>query len=186
MSCQGGQTSGAKGAPADRIDVPVADLVHHLAHCHSRLRRALRQRLERRELRETEFLILARCAGVSPPGAAQNDLAAVTGVSPAQMSGLVEHLRARGLLVGVRGALDRRRQFWQLTGEGRRCYESIDADLASLAASLGRHLSLDEQRLLASLLQRLSVAVADPPVLRTFVPAVDGAEGDSFAEGGQE
>lgn len=186
MFCQGRQTSGAEGTPADRIDVPVADLVHHLAHCHSRLRRALRQRLERRELRETEFLILSRCAGASPPGAAQHDLAEVTGVSPAQMSGLVEHLRTRGLLTGVRGALDRRRQFWRLTGEGRQCYESIDGDLASLAASLGRHLSPDEQSLLASLLQRLSVAVAGPPALRTFVPVVDGADVGPSAEGGLE
>ena len=49
---------------------------------------------------------------------AQQDLATAVGVSPAQMSSLVEGLRKRGLMEMKRSPVDRRRQVWQLLAQG--------------------------------------------------------------------
>ncbi len=61
-------------------------------------------------------------------GWGQNELAAALAVSPAQVSGLVEQLRRKGLLEGRRPAADRRRQLWRLTPDGRDTLEAILAD----------------------------------------------------------
>lgn len=49
----------------------------------------------------------------------QSNLIARLGCSPAHVSGVVERLRARGLINSERLPTDRRRQAWRITNEGR-------------------------------------------------------------------
>ncbi|WP_254507400.1 MarR family winged helix-turn-helix transcriptional regulator [Anatilimnocola floriformis] len=97
------------------------------------VRRQLAGQIASSELSEQEFLVLWLCddAGVAHRG--QGELAEAVGVSPAQMSGLVERLRTRDLLKFERCGNDRRRQVWQLTSAG----ESLLADVCQLLASPG-------------------------------------------------
>lgn len=92
----------------------------------------------RHQLSEAEFSLLWACRDIPSSGVGQNELAARLAVSPAQVSGLVERLRRKGLLEGHRPSHDRRRQHWQLTPEGR---DTLQAVLAGLADWAGR---LDE------------------------------------------
>ena len=89
----------------------------------------------------------------------QNDLASAMSVSSAHVSGLVEQLRARGLLVGVRPPEDRRCQVWHLTAAGRACLDAVVADSRDWATSLGRPMASGDGRALACLLDRLLEAL---------------------------
>src|SRR4051812_24468900 len=55
------------------------------------------------DLSDTELIVVWMCSG---EGRVQVDLAGSTGISPAQMSGLVERLRGRGLVAMHRQAGD--------------------------------------------------------------------------------
>ena len=59
----------------------------------------------------------------------QRQLTAELGLSPAQVSGLVEKLRVQGALVPSAAAGDRRRQLWQLTTSGTALLEEIAAHI---------------------------------------------------------
>lgn len=67
---------------------------------------------------ETELLALWACSFEACAGINQSRLCARLGVSPAQVSGVVDSLRRRGLLTGDRDQSDRRRQLWRPTPEG--------------------------------------------------------------------
>lgn len=67
-------------------------------------------------VRDAEFLLLWACYRAS--GQNQRELADRLGMSTAQLSGLVEGLRSRGLLACRRAEMDRRRQEWTLTDSG--------------------------------------------------------------------
>src|SRR5690606_11008286 len=60
---------------------------------------------------------------------AQLELAGRLGISPAQISNLVELLSRMGLIRGARPASDRRRQVWRLTPQGG---ETLTQSLESL------------------------------------------------------
>jgi DNA-binding MarR family transcriptional regulator len=70
------------------------------------------------EVTDQEFFTLWLCAEAPAGCRGQGDLAGALGVSAAQMSGLVERLRQRGLLQVERLGNDRRRQVWMLTSAG--------------------------------------------------------------------
>ncbi|NOY43165.1 MAG: MarR family transcriptional regulator [Planctomycetes bacterium] len=53
------------------------------------------------------------------------------GLSPAQISAVVERLRKEGLIVGQASATDRRQNVWQLTSSGQTLLETIVTKLAS-------------------------------------------------------
>ncbi len=117
-----------------------------------------------------ELLVLWLCDEAAGPGIAQSDLVTNIGVSAAQTSGLVDRLRRQGLLVGKRCSSDRRRQYWSLAGKGKRVLDEIRVQLSVVSAGLAGHLSVNEQRLLASLLRSLEQAAKRPLALRTFAP----------------
>ena len=85
-----------------------------------------------------------------------NSLAEALGMSPGQVSSLVERLRSRDLLESNRSTSDRRRRLWRLTSAGRDCLADAGRVLAERAGDLNRHLNPSEQDLLRDLLQRVA------------------------------
>jgi DNA-binding MarR family transcriptional regulator len=111
-------------------------LVQAVSFCGRQFRKKLAELSAPHALNDTSCLILWACFDTPPEGRAQHELAALLGVSPAQLSGLVDQLGAQGYLMARRPAHDRRRQYWRLTPAGRDVVENILAAIASLASAL--------------------------------------------------
>jgi DNA-binding MarR family transcriptional regulator len=152
-------------APSGRRHGPnPIELFNELGRTYRGLRGSLNERLRRWQLTDSECLLLCTCESRSPAVVAQHDLADAVGVSAAQMSGLVEKLRRRGLLIACRDERDRRRQLWGLTTAGREVVRDIRRHLAGSSQALVGGLSPREQQTLVSLLGRL--AQEEPPPAR--------------------
>lgn len=142
-------------------------LIHWLSAAGRQLRRKLADVAAESDLSDSELLVVWLCGG---EGRVQVELAAAVGVSPAQMSGLVERLGQRGLVAMNRPARDRRRQVWKTAPAGRELLASLAAPLQSFAASLECRLATHEQRLLQELCEQLASTdgdLADRSVCRT-------------------
>ncbi len=134
----------------------LCDTVQLLSQCHRQLRRILSDRLGVLGLNDTEFMVLWLCQQAEPQGWVQRDLAASLGISPPQISSLVERMRQQGWLVSRRCQLDRRRQVWGIAAEGSLLLATIGDDLQALTASLDGCLSARQQTELNSLLRELA------------------------------
>lgn len=134
----------------------LCETVQLLAQCHRQLRRLLSDRLVVLGLNDSEFLVLWLCQQAEPQGRVQRDLAAALGISPPQISILVERLRQQGWLTSRRCPLDRRRQVWGIEPEGSRLLARIGDDLQDLTASLDRSFSNRQQTELTTLLRELA------------------------------
>jgi DNA-binding MarR family transcriptional regulator len=106
------------------------------------------------DLSEQEFLVLWLCDDVAAAHRGQRELAEAVGVSPAQMSGLVERLRVRNLLQFERCGTDRRRQVWQLTAAGQTLLTGVCQTFLSATGKMPSSLTLAEIHQLSSLLER--------------------------------
>lgn len=82
------------------------------------MRRGMAAASRRVGMGETELLALWACSFEAGNGINQSRLCSRLGVSPAQVSGVVDSLRRRGLLTCDRDQADRRRQRWRPTPEG--------------------------------------------------------------------
>lgn len=130
----------------------------HRANCAARqLRRRLAAAAETAGLSDNEVLVLWLAAGVAE-GLVQGDLATAIGISPAQMSGIVERLRKRGLIRMERSPLDRRRQVWRSTPVGHEVLESLKPGLVAIAEQLDARVSPAEQQAAVALCQQLTAA----------------------------
>jgi len=148
--------------PAPREDLVPSDwvgLAMQLAVCWRMLRTPINAVARRHQLNDAQVYLLWSIAHHHDGGVCQNDLASAMSVSTAHISGLVEQLRARRLLVGARPAEDRRCQVWHLTAAGRACLDAVLADSADRVTSLGRHMAPGDGRALAGLLDRLLEAL---------------------------
>ena len=157
----------------------------HLAQRASNAARALRRLLadvaSPHDLTDAELLVIWLCA--DQQGVVQGELAEAIGVSPAQMSGVADGLKRRGLLDMQRSTVDRRRQVWHPTGEGHRMLAAICPRLRELAAKLDDQLPPAEQQKADELLSRLSTA-ADSLRRKVKLRVVSAAT--ISAEGGAE
>ena len=115
----------------------------------------------RHQISRPEFSTLWACRERSTEGLGQKELAARLAASPAQVSGLVERLRRRGLLEGHRPDGDRRRQLWRLTSTGRARLREILADLADWAGPLDVRFGVEGLQTLSRLLERLADEIGD-------------------------
>ncbi|HZN35845.1 MAG TPA: MarR family winged helix-turn-helix transcriptional regulator [Pirellulaceae bacterium] len=148
---------GADAAPHGEQSDQLLGLIHWLSAASRQLRRRLADVAASCELSDGELLVIWLCHGA---GNVQVDLAAAIGVSPAQMSGLVERLGQRGLVAMNRSVRDRRRQVWRTSAAGEALLGQVAAPLANLTAALGRQVDSAEQALAQSLCQRLASAAA--------------------------
>lgn len=117
-------------------------------------RRHLAGHVAASELNEQEFLVLWLCEDLATAHRGQGELAEAVGVSPAQMSGLVERLRVRNLLKFERSGSDRRRQVWQLTTAGQALLATVSESFVGASGKLPGNLTLAEQQQLSTLLAR--------------------------------
>ncbi len=169
------------------VEPPVGEarallgLVQQMAVTGRQFRRALTRQLDGLGLNDTELLLLWACDGAGSAGIAQNRLAEAVGLSPAQVSGLVDKMGNRGLIATCAGDGDRRRRMWQLTSAGRRTVEQVVERLGPAAAAIHSH---GRPTRLTDLTDRLAgvgrAATRNAPVetpnrsLRVF-PAAEGA-----------
>ena len=132
------------------------ELVQAVSLCGRQLRKALAEVAAPHQLSDTEVLILWACCGTTSVGLGQHELAALVGISPAQLSGLVDRLSAQDLLIGRRPAHDRRRQYWRLSEPGEEMMEQLALDLARSSDDSGKQPLLQEplHTLAAILVQR--------------------------------
>lgn len=164
----------------------ILDLTQHLARCTRLIRRILADRTAGYELSEIEFQLLWSFQSLESHRPSQNELAQLLGISPAQISNLVEQLRKRGWIVGQRSQTDRRRQVWELTDAGlelcRLVAETLNADCAAVLPRFHHEDSdaviADIERLatvLAALCDDQPVASDDASTRRTSLPPAEAA-----------
>jgi len=146
------------GAAADWLR-----LVQAMALCGRQLRRALAELAAPSGLSDTECLILWACCEAPPEGQGQHELVTLLGVSPAQLSNLVEQLSSQGWIVGRRPAHDRRRQYWRLSDEGQRLVAELLAGVNQWLLTSTQPLSSADQRALQDRLATLGAAVTITP-----------------------
>ena len=110
-------------------------------------------------------LALLRCCRDAPPeGASQREIADRLAVSAAHVSGLVEQLRAVGMIAAYRGSNDRRYQHWRLTIAGLAQMDSLLARLQPWARSTERRFGKENRNTLAASLAGMQDALVDDPV----------------------
>jgi DNA-binding MarR family transcriptional regulator len=139
---------------ADRL----LSLIHWTSTASRHLRRRLADVAAGLGLSDTELLVVWLCSG---GGRVQVELAGAIGISPAQMSGMVERLRSRGLVAMHRLAMDRRRQVWRASPAGQALLTEAAGYLNEVAASITSSLPCDEQQATRLLCQRLAEAVVE-------------------------
>jgi len=105
------------------------------------------------ELTQTQFAALAKLLEAGP--CSQNHLGRLIYLDAATIKGVVDRLRARGLVATTDDARDRRRRAVTLTAAGRRVTEAATAVAAQITAQTLAPLSLPEQRAVARLLKKL-------------------------------
>jgi DNA-binding MarR family transcriptional regulator len=153
---------------ADRL----LDFIFVAGGAFRRLRGLLDEQVRPFNLLGAECLVLWLCdTRAHHAGWAQQDLASAIGVSPAQMSSLVEGLRKRGLMEMKRSPVDRRRQVWQLLSQGEDLLNQIRANLGTVAEQMNDLVPVPEQQGARELLARLAEPFrTGPPPLRSFDP----------------
>ena len=106
------------------------------------------------ELTQTQFAALAKLLEAGP--CSQNHLGRLIYLDAATIKGVVDRLRARGLVATADDANDRRRRAVALTPAGRRITEAAIVVAAQITAQTLAPLSLQEQRAVVRLLKKLS------------------------------
>jgi DNA-binding MarR family transcriptional regulator len=119
------------------------------------LRRCLSTLAQQAGLTDCELFTIWLCLG-DDDGMVQGALATALGVSPAQMSGIVERLRQRGLIEMRRQVIDRRRQVWRGTAAARQALDSLARPLGQLADGIAGQVSHADQQTSQALCQRLA------------------------------
>lgn len=145
---------GIRHSQADRL----LELIHSLNTAGRHLRRHLAELAATFDLTDNELLVVWQCRGT---GWVQVELAGSIGVSPAQMSGMVDRLGSRGLVGMHRPTMDRRRQVWRTTSAGQQLLAEIAPHLEQLAAQLFGGFSAADEQATVGICQRLAKAASE-------------------------
>jgi len=106
------------------------------------------------ELTPTQFAALAKLCELGQ--ASQNELGRLTAMDVATIKGVVDRLRARGLVASQPLASDKRRLILTPTEEGSQLYASLTSRAAEVSDKTLAPLSAEEQAQLVSLLEKLT------------------------------
>lgn len=90
-----------------------------------RLARLLASEVREYAMSEAEFRLLWLLRETAQASLEQSELVKGLGISSAQVSALVEKLRAQQIIAPDTDEKDRRRKLWQLTASGREWFESV-------------------------------------------------------------
>ena len=96
-----------------------------MASCEKTMRAAISQVVSPFDLTDNAFFVLVLCHQHLQKPLPQSKMAKKVGLSPAQLSHLVEQLRQDGWIEPQRNPSDRRRQYWSLTDDGFRRLEDV-------------------------------------------------------------
>ncbi len=99
----------------------------------------------------------------------QRQLSQALGVTPRNVTGLVDAVEAAGLVVRCPHPTDRRTTLVKLTARGRSATTAMETGRDSLAAELFRHVSSPDMRRFVDVLDQL-LRVANPPSPPTHIP----------------
>lgn len=110
-------------SPQDAVE--LISMAIEMASCEKTMRAAIAQVVAPFNLSENAFFILVLCHQNLRKSLSQSKLAKMVGLSPAQLSYLVEQLRQEGWIHPQRDPNDRRRQYWTLTDDGMVRLEQI-------------------------------------------------------------
>lgn len=140
------------GDPADlyRLDAQVG---HVLRRAHQRHTAIFAARMEG-GLTPTQFAALARLAELGP--CSQNHLGRLTAMDVATIKGVVDRLRARGLVASEPDVADRRRSVIALTEAGRALIGPAQAAGREITEATLAPLSPQERETLLALLRRIA------------------------------
>jgi DNA-binding MarR family transcriptional regulator len=105
------------------------------------------------DLTQTQFAALAKLLEVGP--SSQNHLGRLIYLDAATIKGVIDRLRARGLVATCNDARDRRRRAIALTDYGRKTAEAAVRVAAEITAMTLKPLSPEEQRAIVRLLRKL-------------------------------
>lgn len=133
-------------------------LAERIASCGQLFRNSIASCAQRASITEPQFALLWICARIET-GVSQTDLAAGLALSAAHVSGLVEQLSRRRLIIGRRAPSDRRRQLWRLTDEGREVVERVARELLPCCSTLETGLGSDKRLQLETGLRELATAL---------------------------
>lgn len=106
------------------------------------------------DLTPPQFAALARLGDVGE--ISQNQLGAAVAMDAATIKGVIDRLRARGLVEVEKDAVDRRRLTVRLTDDGRTALAALIAEARKVTARTLEPLSPREAQQLARLLARIS------------------------------
>lgn len=144
----------------DAAPIDVLEAVHAVMHAfRARQYRVLRNGPH--ELTHMEGKVLGYFA--RHPGGTQSDLAAHSGRDKGQLARLIGGLKERGLLQAQVDASDRRAVRLQLTAEGASVQQALHRRSRRLAATAVAGLSVEEQRQLLALLDKVRVQIDPGP-----------------------
>lgn len=150
-----------------------SDLTQLVSVCGREMRRALAGCIAECGVTTNEFLLLWACDQPTEDDPPQNELAATIGVSPAQLSGLVERMTQQGVLLAHRRDDDRRKRFLRLSEAGRELFERCTRKLDAVSHQLNRQVSAAEQTRASDLLRQLLAVAQTPATLRIHSPEGD-------------
>ncbi len=138
------------------------------------LRRSLQQRLSRLDADENHWFLLAACRSTGGSGPTQIELARKVGISPAQVSVLIEQLRIAGWIETIRSTSDRRRQCCRTTPSGELRLHALTQCVVPVLSLWQNTLSADWAVMLESLSQN-ELLIADSDLDQGSAhPKVDG------------
>ena len=134
-----------------RLEIQIG---HILRRAHQRASAIFKSQFAAHELTPTQFAALVKIADQGE--VSQNLLGRLTAMDPATMKGVIGRLHGRRLIASKPDAADRRRTLWSLTAAGKTLLGgAIDAGLATSSQTLAP-LNGKEQKILQSLLSRLT------------------------------
>lgn len=104
---------------------PSLDTICQQIACGRQLARQLTSALRGQAVGEAELRLLWLLSRQTTAGLQQSGLAEQLGVSPAQVSSMVDNLRRQQIIQPITDENDRRRQRWQLTASGCQQLEAV-------------------------------------------------------------
>jgi len=133
-----------------RLDEQVGYLLRLASQRHA----VIFQSLMSQGLTPTQFSTLIRLAETGP--VSQNQLGRLAAMDIATIKGVVDRLKAKGLLSAAPDPEDKRRSMISLTAEGRGLIERLYRDGTRISSETLAPLSASEQKTLLALLRKIA------------------------------
>lgn len=142
-----------------KAESTLIEAIQQLHGLNRQFKNIFSEQLKPSQLTDSEFLVMWWCYQSEGEPIVQGELAVQVGLSPAQLSGIVDRLNKRSLLHLTRSTRDRRCQLLQLTPEGIQSIQDAlrcIGTLSQVAADLGADQWLEQTNQLVDQLMALS------------------------------